>query len=341
MANVKGFSRILKWAVSVLLCIWVVRKANLTSPEALMEYLELFKGVNVYYLILAIIIVPVMDVVSTIKWRALAEIGGVKSPYLRLLKFYLIGRFFSLVLPSGIGGDLIRIHLHNREHSQLARVSAVVLVERVSGLIILLLLAAISSVLMASVVVDVRIVYLLIAFSLAIVAALIVLISDRAFSLSTFFVKGRIAFLDKIINKFDSLRTAVKSLASDNKALLVAFFTSVLFYSFAILNGLLSIRVFDPDVAVYTMILAVPIIMMLMNIPLSIGNIGVMEFAYVSTISAFGMPVELGLTLALFMRFKSLLAAGLGGLLFYGSSDHEKNEDVKHSLEKLSETKKI
>jgi len=52
-----------------------------------------------------------------------------------------------------------------------------------------------------------------------------------------------------------------------------------------------------------------------MNLPISIGNIGLMEVAYVSILELMGYGAELGLAIMLLMRFKSVFDAALGGIV--------------------------
>ena len=61
--------------------------------------------------------------------------------------------------------------------------------------------------------------------------------------------------------------------------------------------------------------LVTPIIMLIMNIPFSLGNLGLMEFAYTSVFVLFGYNPALGLSVALLMRLKSVFDALLGGAL--------------------------
>jgi hypothetical protein len=67
--------------------------------------------------------------------------------------------------------------------------------------------------------------------------------------------------------------------------------------------------------------MAVPVILFIMNLPFSIGGIGLMEFAYSFTLGVFGVQPAVAISTALLMRAKSLLDAGIGGLLYPLVSD--------------------
>jgi len=73
------------------------------------------------------------------------------------------------------------------------------------------------------------------------------------------------------------------------------------------------------------MLIATPIIMLLMNIPLSFGNIGLMEFAYTNIFLLMGYGAELGAAVAILMRLKSLFDGAMGGVFhpFFVTQKHE------------------
>jgi glycosyltransferase 2 family protein len=48
-------------------------------------------------------------VVRAYRWRALLHGLGVRPPFGQLLKLYLVGSFFNSFLPSGLGGDVVRV----------------------------------------------------------------------------------------------------------------------------------------------------------------------------------------------------------------------------------------
>ena len=81
------------------------------------------------------------------------------------------------------------------------------------------------------------------------------------------------------------------------------------------LNVYVTALVFNVDVALLDVLIATPIIMLIMNIPLSVGNIGLMEFAYINVLQLMGYSPVLGLSVAILMRLKSLFDGALGGML--------------------------
>lgn len=90
--------------------------------------------------------------VSSLRWRMLSHVQGFSGSRARYLAYYYIGMFFNLVLPTSIGGDMMRTwHLITREGGGLPRekrqVAAFMSVtgDRVNGLFALIGVACIAA----------------------------------------------------------------------------------------------------------------------------------------------------------------------------------------------------
>ena len=120
--------------------------------------------------------------------------------------------------------------------------------------------------------------------------------------------------MDKVLAKLVRLRAAIVIYRDMPLALAIAFANSVIFYLICVGDIWLTVRVFDPVVPFAPMLIAVPIMMFVMNIPLSVGNVGVIEFAYTVVLGAFGVSPQAALAAVLLMRIKTVLAAAVGGV---------------------------
>ena len=82
---------------------------------------------------------------SAYRWRILIRAQGDDVPLSFLVKSYLVGTFFNNFLPTRFGGDVVRIWDGSKYSQSLVRSSAVVLVERATGIIVLFLFALVAS----------------------------------------------------------------------------------------------------------------------------------------------------------------------------------------------------
>jgi glycosyltransferase 2 family protein len=80
---------------------------------------------------------------SALRWQILLAVQGIECRILPLINSYLVGGFFNLFLPTQVGGDVVR-GLDTRAHGKsVARPFGVIIVERITGLFTLLLLAVV------------------------------------------------------------------------------------------------------------------------------------------------------------------------------------------------------
>lgn len=92
-------------------------------------------GFLVYYLGVAL---------SCYKWRLLLRLERLDPPFGRLVRWYLISAFASNFLPTEIGGDLGRVYLVGRHTGHTLAVARSVFVERLTGLLFMLVLALVG-----------------------------------------------------------------------------------------------------------------------------------------------------------------------------------------------------
>ncbi len=75
-------------------------------------------------------------VVRAARWRALLAALGIRLPFRRLVYLYFSGSFFNAFLPTGFGGDVVRV-LELAQETQTSAAIGTVLVDRMTGLLVL------------------------------------------------------------------------------------------------------------------------------------------------------------------------------------------------------------
>jgi uncharacterized protein (TIRG00374 family) len=76
-------------------------------------------------------------VLSAMRWQRVLEVLDLHAPLRRLLSHYLAGQFVSNVLPTTIGGDVLRVTRLSRETGESPRTFASVVLERLTGWLVL------------------------------------------------------------------------------------------------------------------------------------------------------------------------------------------------------------
>lgn len=103
------------------------------------DIVEVLRDADPGYLGSACLLFLLGIVIRVFRWRALLYGLGVKPPLRLLLKLYLVGNFFNTVLPSGFGGDVVRVVELAQQNRQSAAVGTVI-VDRLTGILSLMAL---------------------------------------------------------------------------------------------------------------------------------------------------------------------------------------------------------
>jgi len=120
--------------VSVLLIAFLIRKIDWA------KLWDILRTVDVGWLVVgAICFLPVLLIVSW-RWRLLLAVHRVRMSFWRIFELSMIGQFFSAFLLGTTGGDVIKIfYVARAVPNQKAAVSFTVIVDRIIGMVALLL----------------------------------------------------------------------------------------------------------------------------------------------------------------------------------------------------------
>jgi uncharacterized membrane protein YbhN (UPF0104 family) len=127
------WSLVFKVAASAVLLGFLVRGLDFTRA------VELLGAVDPWLLALAVLVLVAVPAVSVPRWRAILRCLGHALPLSVIARALYIGAFFNQVLPSSIGGDAWRIWFCTRAGVPLGTATNSVLIERLVGLLAVLL----------------------------------------------------------------------------------------------------------------------------------------------------------------------------------------------------------
>lgn len=135
----------LKIIVSAALIYFIFTKINLE------DVVSTLKRSNPFYLILGILLVVFSKVMAAFRLNLYFHEIGVKITQASNLKLYLLGMFYNLFLPGGIGGDAYKGYVIQKEYkSGTKKVVSVLLLDRLSGMLLIFIYACISALLIKS-----------------------------------------------------------------------------------------------------------------------------------------------------------------------------------------------
>lgn len=132
----KPVTTILKIALSLGALIFVFSKINFG------DVISIYSRSNIWLLLVAVILFAVSKAVAAFRLNVFFRQTGVQISERYNLRLYLLGMFYNLFLPGGIGGDGYKIyHLHKKSGIKARKIFWAVLFDRVNGVLALFCLA--------------------------------------------------------------------------------------------------------------------------------------------------------------------------------------------------------
>ena len=99
---------------------------------------------TVLWLIAAVLLTLVAVVLSALRWQKVLDVLGVHTGLRRLLSHYMAGQFVSNVLPTTIGGDVLRVSRLSRDTGESPGSFASVVLERLTGWLVLPIISTVG-----------------------------------------------------------------------------------------------------------------------------------------------------------------------------------------------------
>lgn len=239
-------------------------------------------------------------VISTYKWRLLLRLRGIDLPVRTLFVYYYVGQFFNAFLPTTIGGDGVRMYyLHDRHGTGADAVSSVVL-ERVTGLVSVFVLAGLGAVVLFDRLPRWLATGVVLGATLGTTLALLVLFDRRVRSLLDVTV-FRLPHLD-LGDRLAGIHDALMDYRDRRRGLAIALGLSLLFRFIVVANTVVVAAGLGMDLSPWYFVVIVPVVEVLLLVPVSIQGVGVRETAYLHLFTAVGADAGLAVVLGVVMQ---------------------------------------
>jgi len=144
-----GFGRRV-FPIAAKLAVSIVLLAILLSRVDMAGLLASARSASIAWLLVALGLYGVTVAAATWRWHLLLDLQDVQLPRRTLLGSYLVANFFNNFLPSNIGGDVVRIRDTARPAGSKTLATTIVLVDRILGLMGLVLVAALGATMAAT-----------------------------------------------------------------------------------------------------------------------------------------------------------------------------------------------
>lgn len=261
-------------------------------------------------------------VLSAWRWQRVLAVFDTYVPLRTLLGYYLAGQFVGNVLPSTVGGDVLRVSRAAKSTGSSDVAFASVAIERLTGFVALPLLTLIGLMIKPSLL-DVPHAWISIVISLVTVGALlIILVVAGSPHLAGRFAKHQnwMRFVGAVHIGVDRMRREPARAASVLLAAL-AYQASVVA---AVWCAVHSLGVSVPDASVLAF---VPAVAMAQVLPISLSGLGIREGLLVLLLHPLGVPTGKAIGVGLLWYGMTLVVSLLGAPLFAAGYREGKDGD--------------
>lgn len=134
-------TNLLKIAVTIAGLLFVVARFNLREVGTALAAVANTNGL--FWLFVALSLIGTSLVVRAYRWFVVMRGSGARVRFGRLVELYIIGNFFNAVLPSGFGGDIVRVTEMTQEIPA-GMATGTVIIDRLTGLLTLFAMALVA-----------------------------------------------------------------------------------------------------------------------------------------------------------------------------------------------------
>jgi uncharacterized protein (TIRG00374 family) len=250
-----------------------------------------------------------------VRWYFILRAAGEKIAFRRVFSTTLVGNFFTLFLPEVVGSDLARMTEVSDDERPRANIVSTVLLDRVVGLVSLILMALVA-LLFSSQFVNVQSVFLVIGGLLAAFAVGWVLFFNRRFIEWWFHRLFKLPVVNRLEQSIRNLYEALYALHNQPRLLVRSLLMALLVQSIEILSVIVLAQGSGLTVSPVYFFMFLPIVWLLTTLPISMSGLGVREGAFAFFFGQVGVSSDEAVALGLLFYSLRVLTGLVGGLIF-------------------------
>lgn len=280
------------------------------------QTLAAMQSANKIVLVLAFSINLPTIFLRTLRWRLLLKTKPVDIPLSILFKSLMVSMFFDNILPSIVGGDAVRIYDSWRFGIDKAYALAVIIIDRLLGILSLILFSFCGlwySVSLAENLSFISLWIILGGIGTILVLWIIFMFPQKVAGLFTHFQLSIIVKFQSLVGK---IIDAFSSFHGRKDVLAQAFVLSLILQAGVIIQYFIIGKALDLQIHFVDYLLLIPLSIFIMMAPVSINAIGVREHVFVFFLSILGVSQPVSIAFA-WLGFAFVILRGvLGGLVY-------------------------
>jgi len=299
-------------------------------PRVQVGVVHMLHDANRYYLLAALLIYPLTIFITSLRWQELLKALDVRIPVSRAFVINCVGMFYNSFMPGSSGGDVLKAYYVAKQTHHGTRAVMSVIVDRVIGLLALIILGGAMATLQWKVDICRRVAIgagLIVALT---IAGLIVFYVPLLRKLSGFnFLASKLPMQARVQNAIEAMEILGRRPLLALGALVVTFPVHITVVVSAALCGM----AFGLPIGFWYYWVAIPVIVLAWAIPLSPQGAGVMEYTAFKLLEPQGATIAHVLAITMSIRLVALLWNLVGGYFVLRGGFHRPTESETKELE--------
>ena len=291
----------------------------------------------------AFITLSIDRVLMAFKWNILLKVKNIRINLYEATKIYYMSSFVGLVLPSTIGGDLIRAHLVVKKNNLTSDVLSSILVERFLGILSLFIYVIFSIPLLVQIfhnsnIKDNHLLILIVAIVLVGIVGFVYSFNEKVIGFAIGILKSiqKKSIFSRLSSKIQNLVLSYQQYRNKKLTLLLfTFLTLIEIFIGICINYLIALS-FHVNIGLTYFIGYVPIMMLLVRIPISLNGFGINEGGSTFFLAFVGIPKAIGFSIGLVDHFVNIIGLIPGALFYIFEKDVKEISQEKEMLKENS-----
>jgi hypothetical protein len=289
---------------------------------------ELISHANVPLIAATLLVLSLANFVVAWRWHLILSAEAPSPGSTTLLKIMFVGLFFNQILPTGVGGDVVRAWRCSRLGIALGAAIRSILLDRACGYLVLVILYAVALPTLLHILPDARERSAVLAVLAVALLGLLALISlDR--------LPRPISRL-RLMAPFAELSRAGRRLFTNPRQCSTVLGLSVITIALTILAFKFVGDAIGTRLSLGNWIMVVPPVTLIQLVPVSLAGWGVREAALVVALGSFGVPAEAALALSVLVGLCSIVVGLPGGLIWLADWDIAQSPKPKRPTPSVS-----
>jgi glycosyltransferase 2 family protein len=299
----QALSLVLRIGLSALMLAVLIWRI---PPIDVDEVLPPLDARTIGWLSIAMALTLVGLLLSAVRWQQVLEVLGLHAGLRRLVSLCLAGQFVSNVLPTTIGGDVLRVSRLSRETGHGPTTFASVVLERLSGWIVLPILTFTGLLLNPGLRELGRASTIAAGVGLVTLVALIgvlALVGDRR-------VLGRFASSEGWQRFAGAVHLGITTLREHPKSAMAVLGVGIGYQLVLVVAALCAAQALHiSGVGITSLLVFMPAVLILQVLPIGISGLGIREAAFVLFLQPLGVPPEQAIALGLLLYLLNLVTS--------------------------------